>query len=149
MPTTPSSSTVWINSLQHAATRELRHCNTLQHDVTRHNTLQHTYEIRRSQMPTTPSSSTIWFKAILCGSAASGLTHVTHMNESCPTYEGVMSHIWRSHVTHMKESCHTYEGVMSHLWRSHIAHMKRSSHTSDVTHTIESCHTYKWVMSHV
>jgi len=38
----------------------------------------------------------------------------THMNESCHTYEWVMSriwmgqsHIWMSHVTHMKESCHT------------------------------------------
>ena len=35
------------------------------------------------------------------------MSHVTHMNESCHTYEWVMSHIWMSHVTHMNESCHT------------------------------------------
>ena len=29
------------------------------------------------------------------------------------TYEEVMSYMWRSHVTHMNESCHTYEGVVS------------------------------------
>ena len=38
------------------------------------------------------------------------------MNESCHTYEWVMSHIWMSHVTHMNESRHTYEWVMSHIW---------------------------------
>ena len=75
--------------------------------------------------------------------------HVTHMNESCHTYERVMSHIWMidfigvpchhhttlrmSHVTHMNESCHTYEYVMSHIWMRHVAH------------TYES----KWVMSQV
>jgi len=37
------------------------------------------------------------------------MSHFTHMNESCHTYEWVMSHIWMSHVTHMNESCHTYE----------------------------------------
>jgi len=29
-----------------------------------------------------------------------------------------MSHIWMSHVTHINESCHTYEWVMSHIWMS-------------------------------
>ena len=29
------------------------------------------------------------------------------MNESCHTYEWVMSHMWMSHVTLMNESCHT------------------------------------------
>jgi len=33
------------------------------------------------------------------------------MNESCHTYEWVMSHVWMSHVTRMNESCHTYECV--------------------------------------
>jgi len=37
------------------------------------------------------------------------------MNESCHTYESVMSHIWMSHVTHMDESCCTYGWVMSHI----------------------------------
>jgi len=62
-------------------------------------------------------------------------SRVTHMNESCHTYERAMSHIWTSHVTHMNESCHTYERVMSHIWASHV------------THTNESCHTYERVMS--
>ena len=30
------------------------------------------------------------------------MSHVAHMNESCPTYEWVMSHICMSHVTHVK-----------------------------------------------
>ena len=43
------------------------------------------------------------------------MRHVTRMNESCHTYEWVMSHIWIRHVTHINEACHTYEWVMSHL----------------------------------
>jgi len=48
------------------------------------------------------------------------MSHVTHINaschthnESCLTYEWVMSHTFK-HVTHMNESCHTHEWVMSH-----------------------------------
>ena len=91
---------------------------------------------------------------------------VTHMNESCHTYERVTSHIWRSHVTHMNESVshmkelrHTYEGVASHIWTSHVTHMNESCHTyewvmshlwlSHVSHMNESCNTYEWVMSHI
>ena len=33
---------------------------------------------------------------------------MTHVNESCHTYDWVMSHIWMRHVTHMNESCHTW-----------------------------------------
>ena len=58
-------------------------------------------------------------------------------NESCHTYEWVMSHIWMSHVTHTNESRHTYEWVMSHIWKSLVTHLN------------ESCHTYEWVMSHI
>jgi len=65
------------------------------------------------------------------------MSHVAHMNESCHTYEWVMSHIWMSHAAHMNESCHTYEWVMPHIWLSHVTHMT------------ESCRTYEWVMSHV
>ena len=60
-----------------------------------------------------------------------------HVNESCHTYEWVMSHLWTRHATHMNESCHTYEWVVSHIWMSHVTHMN------------ESCHTYEWVMSHI
>jgi len=66
-------------------------------------------------------------------------------NESCHTYNGVMSHIWMSHVTHMNESCHTHEWVMSHIWMSHVTHIWMSH----VIHMNESCHTYEWVMSHI
>jgi len=65
------------------------------------------------------------------------MSHVAHMNESCRTYEWVMSHIWMSHVAHRNESCRTYERVMSHIWTSHVAHMNKSRHT------------YAWVTSHV
>ena len=37
--------------------------------------------------------------------------HVTHMNDSCHTYEGLVPHTWMSHVTYiteMDESCHTF-----------------------------------------
>ena len=51
------------------------------------------------------------------------MSHVTHTNESCRTYDRVISHIWMSHATHMIESRHTYEWVMSHVWSSHVTHM--------------------------
>jgi len=63
------------------------------------------------------------------------MSHVTHMNASCHTYEWDMPHMWMSHVTHMNESCHTYEWVMSHIWMRHAAHMN------------EPCYIYEWVMS--
>jgi len=95
-----------------------------------------------------------------------GMSHVTHMNESCHTYEwllihnnenchtykSVMSHMWMSHVTHINGSCHTYEWVMSYEWlrsghtyKWAIAHMWMSH----VPHMDESCHTYEWVISHI
>jgi len=69
--------------------------------------------------------------------------------ESCPTYEWVMSHIWKSHVSHIcmshvphiNGSCITYEWVMSHVWMSHVTRMN------------ESCWLWpppiKWVLSRV
>jgi len=101
------------------------------------------------------------------------------MNESCHTYECVMSHIWMSHVMHMDEACCTYEGSISHrymsrvahmneacrtwmshgvhmnescrTWMSHVAHMNEACRTHEgvMSHMIESCHTYEWVMSHI
>ena len=68
------------------------------------------------------------------------MSHVTHMNKLCRTYEWVMSHRRISHVTHTNKSCHTcrtYERVMSHTWMSHV------------TQANQSCHTYEWVMSHM
>jgi len=52
-----------------------------------------------------------------------------------------------SHVTHMNESCHTGNGisvrgslvkdVVSHIQMNHV------THTDEVTHMNESCHTYE------
>jgi len=98
------------------------------------------------------------------------------MNESCHTYEWVMSHVWMRQGTHTKESWRTYEWVMAHIRMSHVtricmtrSHSQQSSaresstlqhhtpprrlffHTwmSHVTHMNESCHTNKGVMSHI
>jgi len=81
------------------------------------------------------------------------------MNESCPTYEWLMSHIWVSHATHMNESCCTYEW-MSHVPRSKSRSRRSNStpktgqhicsqRTSHTTHTNQSCYTYEWVMPHI
>jgi len=59
--------------------------------------------------------------------------HISHINESCLTYQWVMSHISMSHVSHINESCLTYQWVMSHIWISHVSHIN------------ESCLTYQWV----
>jgi len=81
------------------------------------------------------------------------------LNESCHTYEWVMSHIWMNHVRHTNESCHTYEVVMSHIWSSQcwdqtpgISYITPreawGSWTSHARDMDVSCHTCKWVMSH-
>ena len=64
-------------------------------------------------------------------------SHVAHSNESCHTYEWVMSCMRMRHVKHMNESCHTYIWVMSHMWMGHV------------TYTNESCHTNEWVVSNI
>ena len=92
------------------------------------------------------------------------MSHVPHINESCDTYEWVMSHIIVSHVTHMNESCHIWMchvthmnaiGVMSHIFMSHVTHMSESCDTyewvpwhiwiSHDTYISESCHIYDWI----
>jgi len=88
------------------------------------------------------------------------MSHVTRMNESCHTfewvmsiYECVMSHVWMSHVTRMNESRHTYEWVTSHIRMSHVAHIRISHVThismSHVTHMNDSRHTNERVMSYM
>jgi len=118
----------------------------------------------------------MWKSIHLCRVFGAVCTHAGN------THEWVTSHIQMSHVTHVNESCHTYEWgmshilkkkwVMSHIWMSHKcrefgamcatcgvlgAHMNESSHecaTSHIriphiTHRNESCHTYKWVTTHI
>jgi len=90
------------------------------------------------------------------------MSHVTHINELCGTYEWVVAHVWMSHVT----TCPMCEWVMSHIWMRHVTHMNESwpldecpspvlrvwSHIelSHVTHMNESwiSQVYQWVMSH-
>ena len=113
--TTHSTSTQW---LQHTAT----HCNALQHNRWERTTNSTAPTLRRGPR------GVLWTGALLLHSVAGALLlhsvaerhevrmiRGTHINESCHTYEWVMSHIWMSHVTHMNESCHTYEWVMSHI----------------------------------
>jgi len=50
-----------------------------------------------------------------------------------------MSHTWMSHVTHMNEPCHTYEWVVSILRMRDMSHIP----TIHVTRINESCHTYR------
>jgi len=80
--------------------------------------------------------------------------HVTRMNESCHTYEWVMSHVWMSHVTHMNESCHTYESVVrvrnavchTHIGMSHT-HRTKCWNGAELFHPWMSYVIYQWIMS--
>jgi len=100
-----------------------------------------------ARSPTTALLSFVW--ALACAYT------VTHMHESCHTYETVMSHIWMVHVIHMNESCHncfalvclgsrsrvhgdTHACVMWHIWSSPATHM--NGRMSRATHVNESCH---------
>ena len=84
------------------------------------------------------------------------LRHVTRMNESCHTYNWVMSGVRMRHVTYMNASCHTYECDMSGICVSHATHMHESCHipmshvscvNEHVTRMNASCHSYNFVMS--
>jgi len=64
------------------------------------------------------------------------MSHVTHPNESCPTYSWVISHVFMNHVTNIHKSHGTYGWwAMSHILMSHVPHIR------------ESCPTYLWVTS--
>ena len=101
------------------------------------------------------------------------MRHVTQMNESCHTYEWVMSHIWASGMTStslMSMPQMTIRTAMCHLWMSHVTHLRMShvTRTSElyhlnivhvnasddvnvicVPHLNEACYAYEWVMSQV
>jgi len=80
------------------------------------------------------------------------MRHVTNMNESCHTYDGIMSHKRMSHVSHrnasricMRSSRHcTYDWVMSRMWLSHVASVRESCHTYECV-----SYAYEWVMSRI
>jgi len=66
----------------------------------------------------------------------------TREGQSCHTDEGwFMPHIWMSHITHINEACHTYECGMSHIWMRHISYKNEPCHTPR--------HTYAGVLSHM
>ena len=86
------------------------------------------------------------------------MSHVTHMNESCHTYEWVVPHKKARCLHAEEESCPPYvkeescrpyveamwvtlsmcdKGVMSYIRMRHITHMD------------ESCHAYKLLMPHI
>jgi len=94
----------------------------------------------------------------------------SHLNESCHTYEWVMSHIhiWMRHVTSTNAShirieigqghgyplrlvrCSVSEVMVHiHIRMGHVIRMNEShKQVSRVTNTNESCRIYEWVMSH-
>jgi len=81
------------------------------------------------------------------------------MNESCHTYEWVMSHIRMSHVTLANVSLPTDECVTVNIWMSHVTHIHhhgpsfQSLPTSSKFElrmcTDQSCLFHEWVMAHV
>jgi len=90
------------------------------------------------------------------------VSRVKRINESCPTYQRVLSHTWLKTNTVrtlfcllINESWHIHGWVISHIWRSHGTHVKESHPSYEwvvklcVSPLDMSCHTYKWAMSHV
>jgi len=68
-------------------------------------------------------------------------SRMDEMNESCRTYEWVMSHISTSHVTRINQSHRTYEQAMLHTWMRHNVRTNTSWH--------KSRHSHEWVISHL
>ena len=127
------------------------------------------------------TSSSVWFDSFVTFSSVwldsfvltqlqkhIWMSHVTHTNESCHTYEWVMSHIWMSHVTHIDESYHAYKlyyicthidesyrthirtctHICTHIDESHRTHIHKYTHICTHIHTYTHIHTCWWVTSH-
>ena len=77
------------------------------------------------------------------------------MNESYHTCEWVMPHIWMSHITHVNESCHTFECVVSRMIVT--SHADRGCYTTwmsrhtFVTHMkdVWQCHVWMRLWSYM
>jgi len=70
------------------------------------------------------------------------LSWVTHMSESCHTYEWV--------IQQTNEPCHIYEWAMSYIWMSHvISELNELCHTNEwvTVHAWVSHVTHEWIMS--
>ena len=102
--------TTHCNTQHYTAT----HCNTLQHTATHCNTLQHTATHKKGALkwaleclsPPSPRRKGDQRKNEKKMNRKE--TYYSHV-WICRTHEWVMSHIWKHHVTHMNESCQTYE----------------------------------------
>jgi len=140
------------NTLQHTTT----HYNTLQHTATRWNTLQHTcvwYDLDSTHPATVPPNIQAIMYVFDKVTLLILMSHVANGKDSCRTGEWVMSHIWISHVPHVNKSCPTYERILrfntsfdspakrastcAWMWMRHVAHLN------------ESWPTCEWVMSHL
>jgi len=52
--------------------------------------------------------------------------HISATHISAAFVDAAVSHIWTSHVTHINESCHTYEWVLSRIWMIGFTHVNTS-----------------------
>jgi len=115
--------------------------------------------------------SHIWLSHVTYIRMNAGVSHVwtrlvPRMNESCRRWKDQECTLRMSQVTHMDESCHTYERVVLHVWMSHvtkyervISHARRSRAHSSISqsHFSEKLRvlfqwvyfTWEWVISHV
>jgi len=125
-------------NIQHTAT----HCNTLQHPATHCNIQQ------------TATKDLEWFRS----TANKLATHKDLLHQSRQPQIWAMSHIWITshasmrHVAKLNESCHTYERVMSHICMIHVTHVQRrhaqiESQKSPSRHTQRHTQT-EWNRSH-
>jgi len=82
-----------------------------------------------------------------------GMSHVTHTNESCHTHEWVMTHVRMSHIgmSHVTKEWGPRPVIAWH-WRLRICNVTRgnaSCHSQWVMSHMGMSHvTWKWVMSH-
>jgi len=62
------------------------------------------------------------------------MSHVTHVIQSCHTYERDTPRTCMRHVTHLNASCDTYECVISHIRLSHVTPTTQARNQEDTLH---------------
>ena len=92
----------------------------------------------------------VWHDSLMCDMGATSchasrrcdMIRTTHMNESCHTYQRVMSHTSTSHVTHINESCHTYQqSNVTSAMLPQPPHQHTTLHCNTLQHTAAHCNT--------